>query len=318
MKKTKHKAVIIGAGKIASGFDTPRSKHVLTHAHALTSHPGVELVGISDIDSVRGRTEAKKWDTTYWSDTDAMLSGTNPDIIVIATPNHTHKAYLLAALKVRPKVIILEKPAVNEKNEIAVVRRAQKKAGVPVVVNFRRRFDLSVAEFRDGLIKGKYGSILSASALYSKGVLHNGSHMIDLTRHLFGEMLSAKAHFSVDDFPKGEPTIGGVATFERCPQFYLMAGDERSFYVFELTIITEKCRIRFLNEGRDLSVEMVMQDTLYPEDKVLGPAKLKKTKLADSMVRMVEHVVRVADGKEPSYSSLEDALRTQEACNKFL
>ncbi len=317
MTKKKYKAVIIGAGKIASSFDTPKSKHVLTHAHALTQHPRVSLVGIADVDPVRGKTEAKKWGTQYFASQIEMINVCTPDIIVIATPNSTHKKILLEALKAKPRVIILEKPAVNEKHEVGVVRRTAKIARVPVIVNFRRRFDPSVTEVRDALIKGKYGSILVAHALYTKGILHNGSHLIDLARYLFGEMTSAKAHFSTDDFSEGEPTIGGIATFERCPQFYLMAGDERSFYVFELTIVTEKYRICFRDEGMNISVEKVQQDTYYPGVSILGSSKTTKTKLTQAMTTMVNHAVQVADGGEESHSSLENALLTQEACYKL-
>lgn len=312
--KKKYKAVIIGAGKIGSGFDTPKSRTILTHAHALSNNPHVDLVGISDINSVRGNAEAKKWNTTFFSDTHRMLNETKPDIVVIATPSSTHKTLLLESLKQKPKVIILEKPAVDTKTEIISVRRAAKKSGVPVIVNFRRRFDDTVNEVREALVKGTYGRVLLASALYSKGILHNGSHLIDLARYFFGEMTTGKMSFAVDDFPDGAPSLGGVATFERCPQFYFMAGDEQSFYVFEMTIMTEKYRIRFINEGRDITIEQVVRDTVYPDDHVLGKGKIRKTKLANAMVRMVEHAVRVADGKEISRASLEDALLTQETC----
>jgi predicted dehydrogenase len=291
---------------------------VLTHAHALSNNPRIELVGIVDTDDVLGRVEAKKWNIAYWADVHTMFTEVNPDIIVIATPNETHKDLLLEVLKAKPKVIIVEKPVVNEKSEMSIVRRASAKARVPVIVNFRRRFDNTVSEIREGLIKGTYGSVLGANALYSKGILHNGSHLIDLARYLFGEMTSGKMSFEVEDFPDGAPSLGGIATFERCPQFYFMAGDERSFYVFEMTILTEKYRIRFINEGRNVTFEEVVQDNVYPEDRVLGPIKVRKTALADSMVRMVEHAVRVADGKESAHVSLEDALKTQESCYKLL
>ncbi len=316
-KKPIYKAVIIGAGKIASGYDTPKSKTILTHAHALVNEPRVEFVAISDTDAARGAFEAKKWDVSYFTDTEVMLNMVQPDIIVIATPSETHKDVLLAAMKHQPKAIIVEKPVVNERREIAVVRVAAKKYKVPVIVNFRRRFDVTTSGIRDALIRGNYGSVLSASAMYSKGVLHNGSHMVDLARYLFGEMTSAKMSFCTDDFPEGEPTLGGVATFERCPQFYLMSGDERSFYIFELTVVTERYRIRFIEEGRNVTVEEVVRDTVYKDDYVLGKMKSQKTELEHAMPHMIAHAVRVADGTEAPHSSIEEALKTQETCYRL-
>ncbi len=317
-KQTKYKAVIIGAGRIASGYDKPHSSRILTHAHALTNNVRTELVGISDIDAIRGKKEADKWGVAYFNDHKLMLNVLRPEIVVIATPDATHKKILLDVLARNPRVVVVEKPVVNEKSEIEIVRRAAKKAGIPVIVNFRRRFDGAVNEVRDALIKGRYGSVLTASGIYSKGILHNGSHMIDLARYLFGEATTSKMHFIVNDFPDGEPSMGGVVTFERCPQFYLMTGDERSFYVFEFDIITEKRRIRFIDEGRQMVIQEVISDSVYPDDRVLGKATTKKTQLADAMTRMVEHVVCVADGKESPRSSLEEALRTQETCYRLL
>ena len=45
-----YKAVIIGAGNIAAGFDSPKSEKVLTHAHAILLHPDFELLGFYDRD----------------------------------------------------------------------------------------------------------------------------------------------------------------------------------------------------------------------------------------------------------------------------
>ena len=317
-KKKIYNAVIIGAGNIASRFDTPKSAIVLTHAHALSNHPRIKLMGMMDTNVINGKKEAKKWQTNFYADYREMLNEVQPDIVVVATPSVTHKEILIDVLHSKPKVVIMEKPVVDEKREIALIRRVALKSGVPVIVNFRRRFDPALLEVRDALMKGTYGAVLSGSAMYSKGVMHNGSHMMDLARYFFGEILSAKAMHAVDDFKGGKPTISGFATFERCPQFYFMAGDERSFYIFEFEIVTEKYRIRFIDEGRYVSTQKVERDTMYKDDRVLGKTKVKESKLNEAMTRMVTHAVGVADGVVQPHSSLEEGLRTQEACYKFL
>lgn len=45
-----NRVVIIGAGNIAAGFDTPESKKILTHAHAVVVNPDFQLLGFYDID----------------------------------------------------------------------------------------------------------------------------------------------------------------------------------------------------------------------------------------------------------------------------
>lgn len=184
-KKQIYKAVIIGAGRIASGFDTPRSRDVLTHAHAVLNNPRVELVGMTDIDAKKGRKEALKWKTVFFNNEEEMITRTSPDIVIIATPDSTHAEILLRVLQKHPRLIICEKPVVSQKNEIEMIHTAAAKDPIPVIVNFRRRFDPTVITIRNALFAGEYGEVISANAVYTKGILHNGGHIMNLLFVIF-------------------------------------------------------------------------------------------------------------------------------------
>ncbi len=308
---------ILGAGRIASGFDTPDSRQVLTHAHAVTRHSRLTLVALTDIDATKGVEEARKWGTEFVPAAEQLLSEVSPDILVIATPDATHADILIQALSHRPRLVILEKPAIIDLADAARVEEAVRASGIPVIVNFRRRFDDTVVRLAEELREGKHGSVLSAGALYSKGILHTGSHMLDLARLLFGELVTSVPLSRLADW-EGEPTVSGFASFERCPQFSLMGGDERAYSIFELEIRTEKRRFRFLDEGMMLATEEVIPDPLYAGFRILGPARTEPTGLVHSMERLMEHSVRVLDGNEEPRSTLTDALRTDAACRTFL
>ncbi len=318
LKQKKYKAVIIGAGKIAAGFDSPASRHVLTHAHALIKHPRVSLAGMMDINSIEGSKAARKWNTAFYDDLDRMLSETDPDIAVIATPDASHLKLLKDLMVKNIPVIICEKPVVAQQSDIAILDQLIKKSKSDVIVNFRRRFDPTIISLRNDLMQGKYGAVLSANAIYSKGILHNGIHIIDLARYLFGEVLSAKMMFAVDDFPSGTPSLGGVATFEGCPQFYLMNADERKYSVAEFEIFTAKKRFLFSREGFILTTEEVIDDPVFKGDRTLGKLKTKETGLINSMSALVDNAVSVLDGKASSRSTLSDALITHKTCFKLL
>jgi len=45
LRQNKYKAIIIGAGRIASDFDYPGSKKILTRANAFKKHPSIDLIG---------------------------------------------------------------------------------------------------------------------------------------------------------------------------------------------------------------------------------------------------------------------------------
>ncbi len=316
-KKKRYTVAIIGAGRIASGFDSPRSKNVLTHAHAIVKNPSLSLVGIMDIDGTKGRKEAHKWKTEYYSRQEDLLAQ-RPDVVVIATPDDTHARLLEIVSRAKPKLIICEKPVVVSKREIENLIKKVLPQKIPTIVNFIRRFDPTVRELRRALVGGQYGKVISANAVYTNGIFHNGSHMLDFAHFLFGEMKSAKGLFKTDDAGGRELSVGGIATFERCPQFSLMMGDERNYAVFELEIFAEKKRIRFSNFGFDLITQDVVSDPLYKGFRALSKPKQIKTELLHAMENLYTHTLEVLDGKADSLSSLRDAIKTQQACFQLL
>lgn len=300
------RVAIIGAGNIACGADAPDSKEFLTHAHAIHDNPSLLLVVLVDVDEERVTVEARKWDTKPYTDIEAMFMVENPDVVVIATPDNTHVDMLECVLAKKPKLIVYEKPIATNEEEADRVRRLSNT--IPVVVNFRRRFDPTVLTLAEELSSGIHGRIISARGTYMRGILHNGSHMLDLARLLFGEMRSAKATSRLDDFPEGLPTIGGTASFEQCPEFQLVCGRGGDF-VFELDILTEKKRFHFTDEGRTLAVQDMENGASEP--------RISKTGLDQAFPRLYEHVVAVLNGKEALRSTLENALKTHDACMQF-
>jgi len=321
--KKKHQQIyrvaIIGAGRIGCGFDGPTSREVLTHAHAFSTSDRTQLVAIVDTSATRGKKESKKWGVEFFTDIERMLDTAKPDIVVIATPDDTHALLLeKVSAKKSVKLIVCEKPIAVSKNEVAMLRKKVALRNVTIVVNFSRRFDPVVHEVREALLRGKYGQVISANGIYTNGVLHNGSHMMDLARFIFGEMTSSSMHFAVPDHKEGAPSIGGVMTFERCPQFYLMTGDERRYAVFELEIVTERKRLRFANFGFQLITQDVVKDPMFKGFKMLGKQVVRNTGLIDALPNLVKHCVWIIDENEESLSSLEEGLKTQEVCHELL
>lgn len=317
-QKPIYRTVLIGAGRIASGFDTPHSPLVLTHAHALVKHPRFTLVGMTDTDAVRGAKEARKWRTTFYADTDTMLKETKPDMVIIATPDDTHADLLLKVSRTRPLMIICEKPVGVSKKEVNMLEQKVLPLNIPTIINYSRRFDPTVVKVRDELWLGRYGKVISANGIYTNGVLHNGAHLIDLGRFFFGEMIKGKGFFKVLDHDEKEGSIGGAATFERCPQFSIMTGDERQYSVFEFEIFTEKKRLRFRDFGFELVMQNVIPDPILKGYRGLSEPRMIKTKLPHALSNLLDNAAGVMDGEEKELSPLAEGIKTQYACFKLL
>lgn len=306
---------LIGAGRIGCGFDSPESENVLTHAHAFSKNSKTNLVAIVDSDPTKGKKGAERWSTTFYADVEDMYAKERPDIIVIATPDDTHMEMLERVTMLGPQLIICEKPIVADPKNFL---RAEALIGkVTTLVNFRRRFDRRVVELRDELLAGKHGSVLSAVGIYSKGAVHTGSHMLDFAQILFGRIESIRPLARISDW-EGEPTVSAAVTLERCPQLYLVAGDERAYSIFELDILTEKKRFRFLDEGFTLAVHEVIDDPVYEGYRILGERVVEKTGLNQAMENLASHAVNVLEGREEPRATLADALITERACFSLL
>ena len=187
-KKVKYKAVIIGAGRIGAQFDFPKNKEILTHAHAYYKHPKVKLMGFFDVNKGAAKKAAKKWGCNAYFDLTEMFKNEKPDIVSICTPDKFHYSVLLKVVKYKPKIVICEKPITTSLEHTRKIIKFYKKAGVSILINYPRRFDKKIHVIKKAIDEGRYGKILCASGIYTKGILHNGSHLIDLCYFLFGKM----------------------------------------------------------------------------------------------------------------------------------
>ena len=226
-KKNKYKAIIIGAGRIAAQFDSPNGKDVLTHAHAYRQNQKTELVGFFDINKSAARAAAEKWGVSAFDDLEQALIETKPDIISICTPNHAHFSNLMEVAKHKPKIVICEKPFTSKIENAQKIIKIYKDSDIPILVNYSRRFDKAVQKLKKEIENKKYGKIICSSGIYTKGILHNGSHLVDLSRFLFGEIKDLFTFYAVNDYEKEDKSVAGFLKYENCPQFHLMVGDER-------------------------------------------------------------------------------------------
>ena len=62
---------------------------------------------------------------------------------------------------------------------------------IHVAVNYFRRWNPSLKKIYENFKEEKYGKVISVNCVYTKGLLVNGSHMIDLLCWFFGEPINA-------------------------------------------------------------------------------------------------------------------------------
>lgn len=316
--KVKLKVVIIGAGRIASGFDNPKDSVILTHAHAYKKHRQVELVGFYDIDKKAADLAAKKWQVKSFINLDQMLVEVKPDLISICTPDNTHKEILEKVILYKPALVICEKPVTALAQDTEKVIKLYKNLGIPILVNFSRRFDNTIQALKKNIVKNKFGQVICASGIYNKGIKHNGSHMVDLARYLFGEVQMIKPFYSLADYNLEDRSVAGFLQFTNCPQFYLQIFDQRKYAIFEMDILFAKGRIKLFDFGFHILAQTVEKNSLYAGFYSLSKETRKKTKLDKAFFNLVDNAVLYITKKTPLICDINEALKTQKVCEKLL
>jgi len=310
-----YKSVIIGCGKIAGGYDNPGDKDILTHAHAVHRHKKAVLSGVYDISQKKAQQFAKKWKTVVYSNLKKMFHEIYPEIVYVCVPTKNHIKVLKTILHYNPKVVICEKPLSDDMKKTRAIVREYKKRNIALGVNYTRRFDTTINELKTNIQKRKYGSFLNSSMIYTKGILHNGSHAIDLLRYFFGEVDSYKIlDIGIDHIKTKDPSLDVFLKFRNGAKTYLMAGEEESYSIFEFDMLFSKMRIKFHQFGLQYSIQNVRKDPVFPGYKDLGCRITRKTHLNKALLRLVDNIVgHIENGRELLCDG-EDASKTQEIC----
>jgi len=115
-----------------------------------------------------------------------MLKSYTHDLIVIASPDETHFKILKDVAFYKPKVVICEKPIAPTLSQLKKIIALYKRNKIKLIVNFSRRFNPSFLEIKKDINKTNFGNIQIVNMTCSRGMLHNGSHLVDLALWYFG------------------------------------------------------------------------------------------------------------------------------------
>ena len=246
-----YRVAIIGAGRIGAMMDDPSSPHILTHAHGYKACDGFEVVGFVDQELAKAEAASARWGGAAFKGVEELFETQAIDVVSICLPDDLHYATLLALAKKPIKFIFLEKPAVTTTAEADVVRTLYSELPTRVQVNYTRRFVPEIRRIREAIKSGNYGAFITGTGYYGKGLLHNGSHMVDLLQFLVGEVGKVAKVSETVDFYDHDPSVSALLTMCSGGVFYLSHIDSRKFHVFELDLTFERKRIRIRDLGTD-------------------------------------------------------------------
>ncbi len=282
---SKYKALIIGAGQVAGGYDDLQSENILTHAHAYHLQENIELKGFYDIDPEKASLMAKKWNTKAIKTFDNI---NDIDIVSICTPNNCHLKSIQQSLKLNPRVILLEKPLSDNEDDAKKILEISRTT--PILVNYSRRFCPEFEGLASQIKNGEFGKYQTGSGYYGKGFVHNGSHMIDLINMLLGEIKNRTEITQLFDFHEKDPSKSIIQTLLNNKKFYMQAVDCNNYTVFELDLFFESGRIKILNSGFEIEFHSIKENDNFKGYKSLCFDKVEKTGLNKYMMYVINNI----------------------------
>jgi predicted dehydrogenase len=250
---------IIGCGRIAGRYDEPDGDRVRTHAKAFQRHTACRLVGVCDTDASVARRFADTWGVPLaYSDPRTLLDVCRPQILSICTPTDSHEPLLGMACDAAVSRVWLEKPAAGSTAAISRLQAMAAASGTEVWVNYFRRYDAGFLRAKQLL--DEIAPIRNVRAIYTKGLRHNGSHMIDLIHWFFG---SIEEIVLQEVLPDAEfPAATARLLTSRTP-IDLVALDYRDYELFELDVLGAGGRITVKDGGQQIVVEGVIDAKYY-------------------------------------------------------
>lgn len=159
-----------------------------SHAAAYHRHPQTELVAVCDIRQEALDTFRADWqdvwpDIRYYTDYRAMLAEERPDIVSVATPDHLHADFTVAATEEGARAVLCEKPIATTLADADRMIEACARHNVLLSIEHTRRWSPRFHAVREIIRSGEIGQLRSiVSSLYSRRAMlfRNGTHSIDM------------------------------------------------------------------------------------------------------------------------------------------
>ena len=98
----------------------------------------------------------------------------------------SHSSELERPAPHEPRALVVEKPVCTESDELAALSELAAPSGVAVAVDHSRRMDAPHQRLAVRLRQGEFGALIGGRWTYYGGWLHNGVHVVDTVRMLFG------------------------------------------------------------------------------------------------------------------------------------
>ncbi|MDB9950639.1 Gfo/Idh/MocA family oxidoreductase [Candidatus Thioglobus sp.] len=283
--------LIIGLGQIGMryDFDLDHGKYTFSHAAAFSQHKDFNIVGGVDIDSKFGKFFTEKYNSVFYNNIQDALQKNNPDIVVIAVSTEFHNQVLKDVVKYTiPKVVLCEKPLSYSLKEARSMQKLCKDNNIQLFVNYMRNSLPDSINIKNKISNGDYAGNPKGVAWYSKGLIHNGSHFVNLLEYWLGSIKKIHCINKGRSFESQDVEPDFSLSFKKGDVIFLSAKEE-NFSHYGIELVFDNGRLRYDQGGKNIYWTPAEQDENLPAYKFLSSKN--KNYSTDSMRKYQLHVV---------------------------
>lgn len=239
------------------------------------------------------------------------------DVISICSPTPCHAHDLEMVLHLKPKVIFCEKPVTTSVAETERLVADCRSANIPLAVNYTRRWDPDISELQADMQADRWGQLRSAVGYYNKGILNNGSHMLDLLLLLVGPMEIIKVGKPIHDFSPNDPTV--PVWLEGCQgvPVYLACGHAEDYAIFELQLVFSQGVVTMEDGGLFWHERRAKDSDTFKGYRILDAGIRRSGEYPSAMRGAVDNIYRAIAQGDPLASTGESALAAQRVCEQI-
>jgi predicted dehydrogenase len=315
MKTKRYFAGIVGCGSVGSEFDkVPGKKPIYTHAGAYYYHPKYQLVAGADIDESKLKSFSKKWNVkNVYKDFKEMLIHESLDILSICTAKEQHYQIVKRAVEKGIKIIFCEKPFTGDVKKAEELIKLCARNKILLAINYTRRYTPGHQEVKKLIDRYALGKIQTVNCLYTKGIINNGSHVINLLQFLFGNIKRVQALSPLTKCQeiKVDYNLDLLLYFPGGFSAFVKSLPARYFSLFEIDIIGTLSRIKVTESGFNIRWYNMIKSKVFPGYRELDTQGQEfKSGMEEAMINALENIVDAYEKNTPLWCTGQDGLET--------
>ncbi len=307
----KKNIVFFGAGNIVTGYQKNLKN---CHLNSVDTNKDFNILGVVDSNKQNAKIFSDYSGSAIYEMAD--LISLDIDIIAICTPTNTHYQLINEILEmgIKPKCFFCEKPFTDSLRNAEKIILNLELNNIGLIVGYQRSFLSDFKKIFNGHKNKEYGSLLNADIKYSKGLLNNGSHALDLLFCLFEDIKLERFGNSFNDYSDSD--LSSEVFFKnKGRSISLTPLNEKSFSIFEVDIIFEKKRFRFTDNCFSLEEYSLEPDRNYPGYYSINSKGYSKTNMENSLAEMWSEINFMLSKR--NYFNRERVLFPHKIINKF-